>query len=658
MMSAAPPALMRIQTGLFLWIGFFAGWTLVSVPLTLIGAPFATLAFAGIAGVAAMVLVWRTRDRIGQACQTTCTATPGPAWPSGRLRLATAIAAALVFAAAAAVFVKTSDATALWVTCLGLCLISLLWSPAPVQIAPSTATPATPRLGLGFAVLSVVICGLYIVVLRPDADDAFYLNLPIGLKTAAHGMMVADTMYGLPDWPILGSNYRIEALPTLVAGLSWLTGLSVLTVGHAVLPLIWCLCLAATLCTIGYGLFRHDWHVFAAIFILAGLAIAGTLQNWGVHGIFRFFHGKGALLNIIVPLTFFIVLQHDRRAVPSRVAVAILGLLQLAGLGLTANAVYIAPLALGLSVAAVTLVTPTDLWRNAKLMVAVAPPLAAGLFLFLFDRPTSNQHLATQVIRDLGIWDMANAKYLLAVLLGLLFAAALAGLAARRNRWVSAYLLAALVFVINPYLWPYYARFVTGDLNFRLYWAIPVPMFIAMGATAVIMRRDRIVSGAVWVLCLGLVAMPLGIFRSEGSTIKPTLLKVPLAAFAVARAATAQVTPDRSILAPEAISAWLAIAEGHARPVFTRRLYLDQSAPVVASARLAPHMMLADWINAVVIPPDDEVAAAMRALCVGVVVRPANGPDNFDSVMALIDGSPVADLQGYRVFRTSLDCPS
>ena len=80
------------------------------------------------------------------------------------------------------------------------------------------------------------------------------------------------------------------------------------------LPLIWCLCLAATLRTIGYELLRHGWLVFAAIFILVGLAIAGTLQNWGVHGIFRFFHDKGALLNIIVPLTLFIVLQHDRLA--------------------------------------------------------------------------------------------------------------------------------------------------------------------------------------------------------------------------------------------------------------------------------------------------------------------------------------------------------
>ena len=71
--------------------------------------------------------------------------------------------------------------------------------------------------------LLVVIYRLYIVVLRPDADDTFYLNLPIRLKTTTYGMMVANTIYGLPDWPILGSNYRIEALPTLVAGPSWLS---------------------------------------------------------------------------------------------------------------------------------------------------------------------------------------------------------------------------------------------------------------------------------------------------------------------------------------------------------------------------------------------------------------------------------------------------
>ena len=70
--------------------------------------------------------------------------------------------------------------------------------------------------------------------------------------------------------------------------------------------------------------------------------------------------------------------------------------------------------------------------------------------------------------------------------------------------------------------------------------------------------------------------------------------------------------------------------------------------------------MLANWINAVVILPDDEVTAAMRALCVGVVVRPANGPDNFDNLMALIDGSPVAsrvsDISGLPVLDVGSLC--
>ena len=130
----------------------------------------------------------------------------------------------------------------------------------------------------------------------------FTSTLPMTLSEAPHGMLVWDTMYGTENWPILGSNYRVEAIQTLIGALSWVTGLSAALVAHFVLPTIWCAVWAATWALLGTSLFGRNTWVFVGLAILTSFAFAGSLQSWGVHGITRLFHGKTPLILIVVPL--------------------------------------------------------------------------------------------------------------------------------------------------------------------------------------------------------------------------------------------------------------------------------------------------------------------------------------------------------------------
>lgn len=622
-------------------LGFFAGWTAGSVPLTLAGAPFALLWISvGTALLGAALGAW---------CGPALWAASGTA-ASGFRRpdsLLPWLGGAGLFLLAAGYFVKTSNALPLWGVTLVLSVAALLASRRAPLPAPGErqARAAIPPWAVGLLALGIV--ALYVLLHRPDADDSFYLNLPLGLQQSAAGMMVEDSMYGEAGWPILGSNYRVEALPTLTAALAWASGLSVIAVAHGLLPLLWCLAWALTLAVIGRAVAGERWWIFAVLSILATMAFGGTLQTWGTHGVTRLFHGKGPLLLIVVPLIVHTVLLAQRSVIPVRTAWILLALLEIAALGLTANAIYIAPLTLGLALAATFLLRP-DLPRSLILLTPAVFPLLAGLWIMFLDPPVVSGH--GKDVRDLSLWDMASRKQTLALLLLMVLGAALAARFVPQARIVTAFVLASLVLVVNPVLWPFFERNVTGGLSFRIWWALPVPMLLALGLTwlsAAAPRPNLAAAGAG----LGLAAMaflPSGLIGMDGTALKPSLRKLPPEA-ELARQ-VAGIAGDTRTLAPEAIATWLPVLEPRPPLVFSRRFYLDHSAQVLPAEKMAPRILLADWIDGLADPSPDEVGRALAELCVETLVLPQARP------VDLSGATPVAQVGGYAVLRLAPAC--
>ncbi len=622
----AHPASVRIWlSGLLIWLGFFAGWSAGSIPLTLAGAPFWALSLAGLTGLAGAIGAWWLRGRV--MCVLGQPLLDGGQFvlPRSWARYALTGATGLGLAVAALWFIKTSDARLLWAVTLACTALSLILQSEPAETATPAPEAPAPLSGATVGLLALVLIGLYLIILRPDGDDAFYLNLPIGLKaTGAAGMMTGETMYGTAGWPLLGSNYRVEALPTLTAALSWVTGLSVLTVAHTVLPLVWCLAYAAALFLIGVALFGRAWPLFAVLALLIGLALAGSLQTWGTHGLVRFFHGKGPLICIVIPLIVFLTLPGIRAQLSFRPVLVLLCGLQVAALGLTANAIYIAPLALGLALFAGLFPLGREAFRSLPLLIAALPPLLAGVYLLLFDPPFALAEEFHNVnFNAMAIWQMFIAKYLIGTLAAALFAGAGAAVLVRGGTWASWYLLGCLVFVFNPLLWPYYDRIVTGGLNFRLYWAVPLPLFLAAIATWAVMRRGAVVQGASIAAALALALSPAGIFLMEGTSIALSPHKVPAQEFALARKLDRLASPQQTVLAPEAIAQWIATSENHARPIYTRLDYLSQVKMAADSEQLERRLRLARWIN----DPDSTSAPQedLQAVCVSVIFMQREG---------------------------------
>lgn len=643
--------------GLMVWLGFFAGWTVVSIPLTLAGTPFGTLLLALFCGSGGAWLGWRSRRTLAGILLVTPEPVKSLRSPS-RGDLMAALAAGVGVLGATAFFIPTSDARPLWAVVLASAAL-VLWRTSDVRPdgpvrwsgphAPSLAAVLLLALGIWLA---------YIFLLRPDSDDAFYLNLPIGIATAAHGMLEWDTMYGAAEWPVLGSNYRVEALQTLIAAIAWISGLSVAVVAHLVLPTLWCLTWAAALGVIGAGIFGRKWWVFAILAALSTLVFAGTLQNWGVHGVSRLFHGKAPLMLIVVPLLFIVTIRADILEVPLRKVIPLAAGLIMVGVGLTANALYIGPLALGLAVCAGWITRGFRKPRRLWVLTAVAPAMIVGLWLMFFDTPVTIAPDENRVFAHLALWDMFPDKLPLGLMAVTALCAILVGLLVPRGRIVTACLVSALLFVLNPFLWPLYDGSVTGGLNFRLWWAVPVPLVFAIFLAWTVIRFERL----FWPFPVTIVALialgfgPGGLAGMPGTQFALSLTKRPPERSKVAQEVIA-VAHGEKVLAVEDIAAWLPTFEDHPPQVYVRQIYIDQNMTVVPAPDLDPRGVLASWINADSETELDGLSDALLHQCPQVIViSRQNPPHAFEAFLRRYDGTLTFEMHDYRTYEVSMPC--
>lgn len=638
-----------------IWLGFFMGWTVGSVPLTLISASFGTLWIAFIAGLVGAFLGWRSRALLGAIFFVK----PEPVQiirsPS-RVDLLVIVGTVIGVLGTTAFFIPTNDARPLWAVVLFSVLLVLWRTPAIRAEDPMRwSEPYAPSL-ISVLILALVLWLAYVFILRPDADDAFYLNLPMGIATAAHGMLAWDTMYGMAEWPVLGSNYKVEALQTLIAAVAWASGLSVVIVAHLVLPTIWCLIWAATLAVIGTSLFGRKWWVFAILSILSTFMFAGTLQNWGVHGLSRLFHGKAPLILIIVPLIFILTYRADSLNVPLHKVIPVQAGLIIVAVGLTANAIYIGPLVLGLAVCASWIMrgfrSPQRLW----VLIAVVPAVIAGLWLLVFDTPVTVPPDENRIFIHLGMWNMFPNKVLLGLMAVTVLIGILAGIIVPQARFVTACLSGVLLFVLNPFLWPMYDGFVTGGLNFRLWWAVPVPfLFSIFLAWSVILFYRLVWPFPVIVAALSTLSFAQGgLFGMSETQLALSPTKRPAEQSEVAQQVIV-ISQGRKVLAVESISAWLPTFENHPPQVYIRKIYLDHNMTVVAATKLEPHSILANWVNADSEMGLENLSEALTRQCPEIiVVSKKTPPHEFEEFTHHYYVNLIVETYNYQIYEISV----
>ncbi len=636
-----------------LWLGFFSGWTIGSVPLTLSGSSFSSIWIALLSGLACSFLGFRFRNQLASIVFLAPRVQGGIEQKTRTIKFVVALCSMTILVCAV-YFVPTGDARPLFSACLLSSVVALWISKPDAQV--DWEPQQGPSL-CSVSCLAIAIWLIYITVLRHDADDAFYLNLPIGIISAPYGMLQWDTMYGTPEWPLLGSNYRVESLPTLTAAIAWGTGLPVVVVAHLVLPTIWCFVWAATLGVLGVGLFARQWWIFAILVGLSSLAFAGTLQTWGVHGVSRLYHGKAPLMLIVVPLIVFVVHRADVLNVPLRLSLGVATALTVVALGLTANSIYIGPLVLGLTLFAGWLERGFTSTRRLFVLIGSAPALLAGLWLVLWDMPVSVPEGAVSSLNDLGVWNVVPDKARLALLTLTIAIASLGSVVVAKARFASAFVVGSLVFVMNPLLWPFYERAVTGGLNFRLWWALPIPFFLAVWLTSLVIQFKKM----LWplpVVVAALIAFSFtenGLLGMPGTEFGVTFTKRPPNAVLVVEKVRS-FSKYRKVLAPEEISAWLPTMGDGGVQVYVRRLYLAHSMAALGSEVVEPKRILADWINAMGDVSESAVSDALYKERVQVlVVSSERLPAGFQNLVSRFNAQLVDQVSGYSIYELNLD---
>ena len=235
--------------------------------------------------------------------------------------------------------------------------------------APSEAVAVAPWEHLVAALASIALGALSAFLLRPDADDVYYVNRAAWV--AEHGTAATgDTMFGPNQLPsAYGGGVPTPSVEALQGVIAHMFGVAAPTAAYLMMgPLLSVLAGWATWCLVRTWAPRRAGVAFllAMLFLLAsGLSVVGT------YSIGRIWQGKVAAYAILLPLTWTYL---SRLAVrPSRHDQVFLLAAGIAFVGLTTTSALLAPVIAGAGLLAALLM------RSRALAVGTCLFLAAPL---------------------------------------------------------------------------------------------------------------------------------------------------------------------------------------------------------------------------------------------------------------------------------------
>lgn len=514
-------------------------------------------------------------------------------------------------------------------------------------IAPGRVS-STPQIGIVWA-LALICAVATLCANRPDVDDALYINM--AASAADHpdaSLLDRDQLHGLDDIPMVLPTYRTHSFEPLAGGLARLTGVPAVFWLHLVFSPIAALLAVFVIARLARLLAPGRWLATTAVTV-AVLLVVGDTHAWYSNLAFvRLHQGKGIFLTVMVPLILAYGIEAVRH--PSRKNWLRLAAVQVAAIGLTATALWLAP---ALAVTAVLLSIRPDRKGLQKIGFAVittfyAVTLAVGFWHTYYrqngfvsrvfsGRPASvrthgaapekirgekieaNVRVAETVSKVVG-----DGRLRLAVFGLLLWGWWLSPETMVRRLNLVCTAVFAVVF-LNPSLVPLVATSVTGEWTYwRVCWIVPVPLLAGLALTSPIVRLPgwRGPAAAAGLTALVLTFIPsAGVFGSaEGARIGAPSLKVP-AEYAVARALVELVPAGSMVVAPIEVAPWVATFHNPPHPVVVRLQYVK-----MVEAALGPE------------------AANRRIKAVVAVTNPHARGRHLVNLFRLVETSPVAGV--------------
>ena len=420
----------------------------------------------------------------------------------------------------------------------------------------------------GLAVVLTLVCH------RPDADDAFYLNVAVAAADLPTATLYADdTMHGIEGIGPYISIYRLHSYELLNGALSFVTGIPVQVCFYLISAPLFALLVPLAWARLFRYLEPEHWPIAVTTLVLV-LALVGEEHRWyGNFSFVRIWQGKAILLSFVLPAILAYAIALGSRPSP-RIALLLAGSL-IAGVGCSSSGLWLAPT---LAIMGLGSMVSRTSWKHLAVsaVTIAAFTLAMGLHFrselnYISERvdtslPAGDQ-LAVAITKVLGDGQLA------ALLLGV---TALAWLFASRGlgrRFAAIAPAVVWLTLLNPYASAMVSSSVVGPSYWRALWALPIPVLLVQAMVSSFRLRAP-ASRLLWLLSLvtvvGVTARYGPSVLNQGLRLDFPGLKVEREAYGAAEEVVRVAIPASHVVAPPEVDVWIPTFHDRPYPLLVR----------------------------------------------------------------------------------------
>lgn len=464
--------------------------------------------------------------------------------------------------------------------------------------------PKTSYFDLSIFVLtSVFFIILVLLCNAPSLDESLLINLSIGaLDHPDWPLIHYDTMHGVEGLGILVPPYKVHSLELLYSVLSYATGSSVIFLRHLVFPSLF-----AVFAIIAWSLFHRkilpkQWIFGMLLTVILFVSHGDTFRTYGNFSFIHLYNGKSVFVTIMVPLLIWAAMRWSQNS--NLANWLLLAATQIISVGMTANALYLAPITAGIILFACWLADGLSIRRFFTGLLASSYPVLLSLLLLSTTVIHPSENAYSGPIED----DMAGT-FGWSVARWILLSSFIGSWIFIENKAVQKIFIIipaiSLLTIANPFLSDFWGGFVTGHLNWRLFWAVPaiamLAIFIITSVNCIAeLYLPRLQSTINWLVIL-FFSVVAGTWQySTLSDIEwfasSPGYKVPAADYELAKYASSMASPNTTVLAPANIAGWILTLRNHPSVVVSRPVYLIHLKNLMAPKDLAQRAIIYDYI--------------------------------------------------------------